>query len=65
MARKKKTLPFHIAHNYKHFELVIGGVKFWARDASAAKLYCDKVGWSPSSLKEIKGRDNETTTTKL
>ena len=54
MARKKKALPFHIAHNYKHWELVIGGVKFWARDASAALLYCDKIGWSPSSLKEIK-----------
>ena len=65
MARKKKALPFHIAHNYKHFELAVGGVKFWARDASAALLYCDKIGWSPSSLKEIKGGDNETTTTKL
>ena len=54
MARKKKTIPFHIAHNYKHFELTIGGIKFWARDASDAKLYCDKIGWSWSSLKEIK-----------
>ena len=65
MARKKKALPFHIAHNYKYFELAVGGVKFWARDESAAKLYCDKIGWSPLSLEEIKEIDNETTTTKL
>jgi hypothetical protein len=65
MARKKKALPFHIAHNYKHFELAAGEVKFWARDESAAKLYCDKIGWSPLSLKETKGGDNETNTTKL
>jgi hypothetical protein len=65
MARKKKTLPFHIVHSYKHFELTGGGVKFWARDESAAKLYCDKIGWSPLSLKEIKGGDNETASTKL
>ena len=65
MARKKKTLPFHIAHSYKHFELTGGGVKFWARDEFAAKLYCDKIGWSPLSLEEIKEIDNETTTTKL
>ena len=65
MAKKKKKIPFHIAHNYKHFEMVIGGVKFWARDESAAKLYCDKIGWAPLSLKETKGGDNETNTTKL
>ena len=65
MARKKKALPFHIAHNYKYFELAVGGVKFWARDKSDAKLYCDKIGWSPLSLEEIKEIDNETTTTKL
>ena len=65
MAKKKKNIPFHIAHNYKHFELTDDGVKFWALNESAAKLYCDKIGWSPSSLKEIKGGDNETTTTKL
>ena len=65
MAKKKKKISFHIAHNYKHFELDIGGVKFWARDASAALLYCDKIGWSPLSLEEIKEIDNETTTTKL
>ena len=65
MAKKKKALPFHIAHSYKHFELTGGGVKFWARDESAAKLYCDKIGWSPLSLEEIKEIDNETTTTKL
>ena len=52
--KKKKTIPFHIAHNYKHFELTGGGVKFWAKDESDARLYCDKIGWSPLSLEEIK-----------
>ena len=54
MARKKKNIPFHIAHNYKHFELTSGVIKFFARDESDAKLYCEKIKWSPSSLKEIK-----------
>jgi|TARA_Y100000310_G_scaffold258593_1_gene267054 hypothetical protein len=55
MAKKtKKNIPFHITHNYKHFELTGGGIKFWAKDESDAKLYCDKVGWSPLSLEEIK-----------
>ena len=47
MAKKKrKDIPFHIAHNYKHFELGGSGIKFWAKDESDAKLYCDKIGWS-------------------
>ena len=55
MAKKKKEkIPFHIAHNYKQFELTGGGVKFWAKDESDARLYCDKIGWSPLSLEEIK-----------
>ena len=55
MAKKKKEkIPFHIAHSYKHFELTGGGVKFWAKDEDDARLYCDKIGWSPLSLKEIK-----------
>ena len=55
MAKKKrKDIPFHIAHNYKHWELGEEGPKFWARDESDAKLYCDKIGWSPLSLKDIK-----------
>ena len=53
MARKKKTLPFHIAHNYKQFELTGGGVKFWAKDEVDAKLYCEKIRWSPLSLISI------------
>ena len=44
--KKKKDIPFHIAHNYKHYELTGGGVKFWAKDESDARLYCDKVGKS-------------------
>lgn len=42
MAKKKKNIPFHIAHNYKMFELN-DGTKFWARDKQAAKLYKDKI----------------------
>ena len=54
MAKKKrKNIPFHIAHNYKHFELNKGSIKFWAKDEFDAKLYCDKIGWSPLSLEEI------------
>ena len=52
--KKKKDIPFHIAHNYKHFELTGGGVKFWAKDEADAKLYCNKIRWSPLSLEEIK-----------
>jgi len=44
--KKKKSIPFHIAHNYKQFELTGSGVKFWAKDESDARLYCDKVGRS-------------------
>ena len=53
MARKKKTLPFHIAQNYKHWELGEDGPKFWARDKEDAKLYCTKIGWSSLALTEI------------
>ena len=51
--KKKKDIPFHIAHNYKHFELTGGGVKFWAKDEDDAKLYCEKIRWSVVSLKEV------------
>jgi len=40
--KKKKDIPFHIAHNYKEFELK-DGTKFWARDDEAAKLYRKKA----------------------
>tara|TARA_Y100000310_G_scaffold203954_1_gene204231 strand:+ start:230 stop:439 length:210 start_codon:yes stop_codon:yes gene_type:complete len=51
--KKRKNIPYHIAHNYKHYELSNGIVKFWAQNESDAKLYCDKIKWSPLSLKEI------------
>ena len=51
--KKKKDIPYHIAHNYKHYELSDGIVKFWAQNESDAKLYCDKIKWSPLSLEEI------------
>ena len=42
MAKKKKDIPFHIAHNYKQYELK-DGTKFWAKDEENAKLYIKKV----------------------
>ena len=55
MAKKmKKDIPFHIAHNYKHFELTGGGVKFWARDEEDAKLYLKHMGYDDfGSLKKV------------
>ena len=52
--KKKKDIPFHIVHNYKHYSLSDGIIKFWARDESDAKLYCEKIKWSPLSLEEVK-----------
>ncbi|MBC8428324.1 hypothetical protein H8D04_00430 [bacterium] len=47
--KKKKDIPFHIAHNYKSYELK-DGTKFWARDYDAAILYVNKIydGWGSS-----------------
>ena len=42
MAKKKKDVPFHIAHNYKKFPL--GETDFWARDEEDAKLYVLRIG---------------------
>ena len=53
--KKKKSIPFHIVHNYKHWILGDDGPKFWARDEDDAKLYCEKIKWSPLALKEING----------
>ena len=53
MKKKRKDIPFHIVHNYKHWELGEEGPKFWARDEDAAKLYCKKIEWSPTALIEI------------
>ena len=51
--KKRKDIPYHIAHNYKQYELNKGDIKFWAKNESDANLYCDKIHWSPLSLKEI------------
>ena len=64
MAKKKKNIPFHIVHNYKHYELNNGIIKFWTRDENSAKLYCEKIKWSPLSLKEVEN-SNETVSTEL
>ena len=51
--KKRKDIPYHIVHNYKQYELNKGDIKFWAKNESDAKLYCDKIRWSPLSLKEV------------
>ena len=38
MTKKKKKIPFHIAHNYKQYELK-DGTKFWAKDDESSKDY--------------------------
>ena len=43
MAKKKKQIPFHIAHNYKQYELK-DGTKYWAKDDKDVKLYRKHVG---------------------
>ena len=54
MAKKKKEkIPFHIAHNYKQFELTGGEVKFWAKDEQDAKFYLDITEGNLGSLKEV------------
>ena len=52
MTKKSKQHP-NVKHNYKRFALGEDGPKFWARDIEDAKLYCEKIGWSPLGLKEI------------
>jgi len=41
MAKKKKVVPFHIAHNYEKF--IHNGVTFWARDKEDANKYVKKI----------------------
>jgi hypothetical protein len=50
--KKKKDIPFHIAHNYKHWTSD-QGYKFWARDEEDAKLYLEVIGAHLGSLKEV------------
>ena len=58
MARKKKTLPFHIKHNMKEYRLPedsfhaekYKGIKFFARDDADALLYAKKVGGGHAKL---------------
>jgi L-lactate utilization protein LutB len=38
---KKKSVPFHIAHNYEKF--IHNGVTFWARDKKDADKYVKKI----------------------
>ena len=39
--KKKKVVPFHIAHNYEKF--IHNGVTFWARDKEDADKYVKKI----------------------
>ena len=41
MVKKKKSVTFHIAHNYEKF--IHNGVTFWARDKEDAGKYIKKV----------------------
>ena len=38
---KKKSVPFHIAHNYEKF--IHNGATFWARDKEDADKYVKKI----------------------
>ena len=49
MAKKKKSVPFHIKHNMREFKLP-NGTKFWARDNEDALLYAKKVGGGHANL---------------
>ena len=39
--KKKKSIPFHIAHNYEKF--IHNGITFWARDKEDANKYVKKI----------------------
>ena len=52
MAKKKKTIPFHIAHNYKQWTSD-QGYTFWAKDEQDAKFYLDITEGNLGSLKEV------------
>jgi len=41
MVKKRKVVPFHIAHNYEKF--IHNGIAFWARDKKDADKYVKKV----------------------
>jgi hypothetical protein len=56
MAKKKKDIPFHIAHSYKQWTSD-QDYKFWARDEEDAKLYIEKAGLPLGSLQEVKAFD--------
>ena len=53
--KKKKDIPFHISHNYKHWTSD-QGYKFWARDEEDAKLYLEVIGAHLGSLKEVEAK---------
>ena len=50
--KKKKDIPFHIAHNYKQWTSD-QGYSFWAKDEEDAKLYLEKTEANLGSLKEV------------
>ena len=52
---KKKTIPFHIKHNYKKYKSV-NGYSFWARDDNDAKLYCKQMNWVIGDLEQKKSK---------
>jgi len=52
MAKKKKSIPFHVKHNYKQWTSD-QGYSFWAKDEEDAKLYLEKTEGNLGSLKEV------------
>jgi len=50
--KKKKDIPFHIAHNYKQWTSD-QGYSFWARDEEDAELYVQRVGGHLGKIKEV------------
>jgi hypothetical protein len=50
--KKKKDIPFHIAHNYKQW-ISDQGYTFWAKDKEDAELYVQRTGGHLGKIKEV------------
>jgi len=46
MVKKKKNVPYHIAHDYLQFKW--NGIKFWAQNKEDSKLYIEKLKEKPA-----------------
>ena len=50
MVKKKKSIPFHIAHNYENF--IHNGITFWARDKEDADKYDSIIDYGYSKIEK-------------